>query len=668
MLALIICSLLMNPAHAAPKDLLPVPARIQVTKGFVPLKAGFGIALRGAEDSRLRAAAQRFLERTRTASGVTGEIRNEKEATLVIEAAEAGRAAQSWQEDESYRLRAAGRTITLRAPNPLGVIRGLETLTQLVEAGQGSARVPAVAIEDRPRFAWRGLLLDSCRHWLPVEAIYRTLEGMAAVKMNVLHWHLSDDQGFRFESRVYPKLHEQGSDGKFYTQEQIRAVVAFARERGIRVIPEFDVPGHSTSWFVGHPELASLPGSYAIERAFGVFDPSLDPTRESTYEFLDRLFGEVAGLFPDEYFHIGGDEVTGRQWDQSPAIQEFKRARGFAANHDLQTYFNSRVLQILTRHGKKMAGWDEILHPGLPLDVAVQSWRGTDSLVEAARRGYAGVMSFGYYLDHMLPASLHYQVDPLPAGHGLTPAQQKLILGGEACIWAEYVTAENLDSRIWPRAGAIAERLWSPRATRDLGDLYRRLPILSERLEKRGLGHRRERAAYLARLVAPEGLPALEILADVVEPVKFIQRRSRPYTSLTALDHLVDALPAEAEGARLFARDVAAWLRDRRNARLEASLRERLTRWRDNDPALKPFLERSPVAADILPVSRDLGLLGLTGLEALEYVTGRKTPNVMWLEKARYRLVRTHEAKADVHQALADALRPLIEAVRLPRE
>ena len=309
-------------------------------------------------------------------------------ATLSIECAAAGSAYPKLGEDESYSLEVGAQHATLKANTVLGAIRGLETILQLVSANQGGYFLPLVSIQDKPRFAWRGLMIDVSRHWQPVEVVKRNIDGLAAVKMNVFHWHLTDDQGFRVESKRFPKLQEMGSDGLYYTQEQVREVIAYAADRGIRVIPEFDMPGHTTSWFVGYPDLASAPGPYHIERKFGIFDPAMDPTREETYRFLDGFLGEMAELFPDEYIHIGGDENNGKQWKANPRIQEFMLKHGLKDAPALQAYFNQRVLKILQKHGKKMIGWDEVLTPDLPKDVVVQSWRGTKSLADGAKRGY----------------------------------------------------------------------------------------------------------------------------------------------------------------------------------------------------------------------------------------------------------------------------------------
>jgi len=243
-------------------------------------------------------------------------------------------------EDESYQLTITENQVTLKAETDIGALRGLETFLQLLSVDEKGYYFPAVVINDAPRFPWRGLLIDVSRHFMPVEVIKRNLDGMAAVKMNVFHWHLADDQGFRVECQSWPKLHELGSDGFYYTRAQIKEIIAYAADRGIRVIPEFDVPAHATSWLVAYPELGSAPGPYSLERRWGIKDPIMDPTKEFTYEFLDKFFAEMAALFPDEYFHIGGDENNGNHWNTNDHIQQFMKDNNIPDNHALQTYFN----------------------------------------------------------------------------------------------------------------------------------------------------------------------------------------------------------------------------------------------------------------------------------------------------------------------------------------
>ena len=357
-------------------------------------------------------------------------------------------------------------------------------------------------------------MFDVGRHFIPLDVLRRNVDGMEAVKMNVFHWHLSENQGFRIESKKFPKLHELGSDNLYYTQDEVRDFIAYARERGIRVVPEFDMPGHSTAWFVGYPDLASGPGPYQIERKWGVMDPAMDPTNEKTYKFLDDFIGEMAKVFPDHFFHIGGDEVNGKQWDANPKIQEFKKAHNIADNKNLQAYFSQRVQKLVTKHGKAVVGWDEVFIPGVPKDIVIQSWRGQASLAEAASQGYRGILSNGYYIDLGWSAARHYAVDPMGgAAANLTPEQQKLILGGEATMWSEYVNAENMDSRVWPRSAAIAERLWSPQSVTDVASMYARMHAESARLELLDLTHHSYYRSMLQRIAgaaSPDEFEALK--------------------------------------------------------------------------------------------------------------------------------------------------------------
>ena len=438
-------------------------------------------------------------------------LASEGAATFLIECKAAGRSTPSLEDDETYSLEVSEKQIVLKAETVVGAVRGLETFLQLLTSDRDGYYVPTVSIQDKPRFRWRGLLFDSSRHFQPLDVIKRTLDGMAAVKLNVFHWHLTDDQGFRVESKRFPKLHQLGSDGKYYTHQQITDVIAYAAERGIRVMPEFDMPGHATSWLVGYPELGSATGPYSIERQPGIMQPTLDPTREDVYRFLDSFLGEMAALFPDEYIHIGGDENEGKQWDANPQIQAFKKQRGIKDNHGLQAYFTTRVAQLVEKHGKKAMGWDEILNPDLPKGVVVHSWRGPESLAEGVRKGYLGVLSAGYYIDLSYPAANHYTVDPVAPGAKLSPEEEARILGGEATMWSEYVSTETIDSRIWPRTAAIAERFWSPRTVTDVDDMYRRLAITSVRLEELGLAHEKNFRMLLRRMVGSHDIAPLEI-------------------------------------------------------------------------------------------------------------------------------------------------------------
>src|SRR5579872_1558831 len=437
----LLCALLSGAARAD-WNLMPLPSQITAGQGKLKVDQSFRVALTGYREPRLERAASRLVSHIERLTGIpiSAELApNPSQATLEIATTNASLPVQKLDEDESYRLEVTPTHARITAPNPLGAMHGMETFLQLIAAGTDSFSAPTVDINDRPRFGWRGTMLDVSRHWMPVSVVHRTLDAMAAVKLNVFHWHLSDDQGFRVESRVFPKLNEFGSDGHFYTQQQVHEIIEYARDRGIRVVPEFDMPGHATAWFVAYPELASGPGPYSIERKWGIFDPAIDPTREEPYQFLDGLIAEVTSLFPDDYFHIGGDEVNGNQWKANPRIRDFMSTHNMKTTEELQASFSRRVIPMVTKYGKKVIGWDEILSPDLPAGTVIQSWRGQKSLAEASRLGFAGILSAPYYLDLMHSAADHYAGDPLEKeSAALTDEQKARILGGESCMWVEY--------------------------------------------------------------------------------------------------------------------------------------------------------------------------------------------------------------------------------------
>jgi hexosaminidase len=648
-------------------DLLPVPAEIAPAEGRLAIDAGFRVALAGYGEPRLERAALRFLRRLVARTGIPlPQVLSKEKGTLTVRCERAGEAVQSPAEDESYVLEIRSGSAELRSVTPVGALRGMETFLQLVAAGRDGHAAPALTIKDRPRFPWRGLMIDACRHWQPLDVIKRNLDGMASVKLNVLHWHLTEDQGFRVESKRYPRLHGMGSEGNFYSQEDVRDILEYARERGIRVVAEFDMPGHTGSWFVGHPELASARGPFALERKYGINDHCMDPSREALYAFLDGFIGEMAALFPDAYLHIGGDEVNGRIWNTNPSILAFKRKHGMESNHDLQAYFNSRLLPIVQKHGKKMVGWDEILHPNLPKSSLIHSWRGQDSLARAAREGYSGILSFGYYLDLAHPASAHYAVDPLDKeASKLSPEEQSRILGGEACMWSEWVTADNIDSRIWPRAAAVAERLWSPRGTRDAADMYRRLELVARQLEWLGLTHRTGPRRMLARLAGSEAVEPLEVLARVLEPVKdYARSQARSYTSLTPLNRLVDAVQPESDQGRAFNADVEQALAGGKEAEAaRAAVRESLLLWNGNHARLEPMLRGSFLLAEAAPLSSDLSSAAALGLAALEASFAGKLPGASWKQDSLALLDRARKPRAEVSLVVLSGIRKLVGAV-----
>jgi len=650
---------------------MPWPAKVKTfpASQHLLIDTSFAVGLDNHADARLRTTVALFLNDLRRHTGMLPldfSITSPGKAQLAIRSDHASKEVPELGEDESYTLEVTPAGAELGAPTTLGVMRGLQTLLQLVETTPQGFAVPAVVIEDKPRFPWRGLMIDSSRHFIPVDVIKRNLDAMAAVKLNVLHWHLSDNQGFRVESKRFPKLHGMGSDGLFYTQDQVRGITAYARDRGIRVVPEFDMPGHSTAWFVGYPDLASAPGPYSVERKWGVFDPAMDPTRESTYKFLDEFIGEMSGLFPDQFFHIGGDEVNGKQWDANPRIQRFIRVHELKDNAGLQAYFNARVQKLVAKNGKTMEGWDEILRPDLPKSIVIQSWRGQKSLADAAQQGYRGLLSYGYYIDLMNSAASHYVVDPLAdAAATLSPADTQKILGGEACMWAEYVSAENVDSRIWPRTAAIAERLWSPQNVTNVNSMYERLDHVNDWLNAYGVTQNTNYDVMLRRTAGTDDISALRTLTDVVEPVKGYSRANLATTeptALTPLNRMVDAARPESAAARRFSALVDAFISGQEKPVTEPQIRALLTEWRDNREKLRPVAENSALVQEVLPVSQNLSALGTAGLQALDYLDrGEKAPDD-WKTQQLAIVQQAFEPKAQVLLMVAPAVQKLIQA------
>src|SRR6266568_537686 len=630
-------------------NLMPMPASVQAGTGQLPITQSFSVAVTGSQDALLDGEVQRFEEQLSRQTGIPFRAKAGATPTLQIHAEKGREAVQKLGEDESYELTVADSGAKLTAPTTLGVLRGLQTFLQLVQITPSGFAAPAVTIKDQPRFPWRGLLIDVSRHFIPIEVLKRNLDGMAAVKMNVLHWHLSDDQGFRVESKKFPKLTGMGSDGMFYTQAEIREFIAYAHDRGIRVMPEFDIPGHSRSWFLGYPELSSGSGPYTLEGGGPgpYIDPIMDPTRESTYKFLEKFIAEMAKLFPDAYFHIGGDEVDGKQWDANPKIQAFIHAHGMKNNQDLQAYFNQRLQKIVAKNHKTMVGWDEILHPNLPKTIVVHSWRGQASLAAAAKQGYRGLLSFGYYIDLMWPAARHYAVDPMAdAAATLTPEEKGLILGGEACQWAEWVTPENIDSHIWPRNAVIAERLWSPQDVKDVPSMYARMNAVSLDLEWLGLTHRSARMHMLHRMAGPADITALRVLADVVEPVKDYNRwndAKGPIDCHAPLTRMIDAAYPESDTARHFSDLVQTFVQSGyKDQAAEGQIRMWLATWRDNDARLHPLLAQTFFLQEDVPLSQDLSALGAAGLQALDYLDKAQPAPDSWKTQ---QLALTEQAK-----------------------
>jgi len=659
-------------------NLMPVPEKIIKMDGSFRLDTAFTITINGNPDNRLYNAATRAL---RHLSGLTGFFLSQDFVTepkakgtgstdkseFIINCKNPGKL--GIKEDESYTLSITPSKIELSAETDLGAIHGLQTFLQLLSSDNNGYYFPAVKIIDKPRFQWRGLMIDVSRHFMPVEVIKRNLDAMTYLKMNVLHLHLSDNQGFRVECKSFPKLTELGSDGLFFTQAQIKDIISYADDRGIRIIPEFDIPGHSTSWLVAYPEFSSQSKEQReknpenkIERDWGVFDPVFNPTIEGTYKFFDKFFEEMAGLFPDAYMHIGGDENNGVDWSKNKSIQKFMASHHFKTTEQLQTYFNQQILKILTRHHKIMIGWDEILQPDMPNNIIIQSWRGQAALYDAARKGYMGILSNGYYIDLCQPASFHYLNDPIPADSVLSESAFKNILGGEATMWAELVTPETVDSRIWPRTAAIAERLWSPGSVKDVNDMYRRLEIINYKLEDYGVTQLKNYDVLLRRLTNGGDITALKSFTDVVEPLKGYTRGGQGvhYTSYSPYTRVVDAASPESEISREFRNLVDEYVSGNKEA--EVKIVSIMNGWKDNYSKLSETIQSSPVLKEMLPMALNLKLLSDAGLEAVNFISKNQKPEADWLTQKSNLLDASKKSYGQCELPVTSAFEKLFKA------
>ncbi len=649
---------------------MPYPEKVEVKTGKFKVDKNFKLKITGKPNNRIYAYATRVLMRLSNRTGLffsQGVIKPNDTTTSInftINCKTSGKV--QLNENESYKLMISGEKIELSAENDLGAIRGMETLLQLLANDKDGYYFPALEITDSPRFPWRGLMIDVSRHFMPVDVIKRNIDGMALVKMNVLHLHLCDDQGFRIESKTFPKLHELGSNGQYFTQVQIKDIINYADERGIRVVPEFDMPGHATSWFPAYPELASAKKDYSIETGFGVFDPTMDPTKPSTYTFLAAFIKEMAQLFPDEYFHIGGDENNGKQWNENADIQKFKTAKGFKTNHELQSYFNRELLKTLTQCKKKMMGWDEIFQPELPKSIVIQSWRGKEYMVKAAKQGYQTILSNGYYIDLCQNTDFHYNNDPVPTDAGLTAEESKYILGGECTMWAELVTPETVDSRIWNRSAAIAERFWSPQSVKDVNEMHRRLEIISIQLEEVGLLHIKNRDMMMRRLLGSDDISALKTFVNAIEPVKGYKRHSVGYKFTTAspFSRIADIAIPDAPNVRKFANAVETYLVTKDDL-LKRAIFAQLVIWTECYKKLKPQIDKTPVLKEIEEHIKDFDILAKIALDALFLIDKNSKTTVEWRNSSLENIERIKKAKYETELNILPAIEKMVLKLEL---
>jgi hexosaminidase len=666
-------------------NLMPWPQKIELSEGSFALTKNFKVNVKGAPNARIFVGVSNFLRRLDGRTGlffnqgfVTG-LNEVPEAQLQINCIRSGKI--ELYEDESYLLDVTSNKITINATTDIGALHGLETLLQLLQNNTSSFYFPVSKTSDFPRFTWRGLMIDGARHFMPIDVIKRNIDGLAAVKMNVFHWHLVDDQGWRIEMKKHPKLTEMASDGNYYTQEEIKNVVKYAADRGILVVPEIDVPGHGSAILTAYPEIGSKAvvlnvgngekgqqfkqiQSYTLERNAGIFTPTLDPSNPKTYELLSSIFDEVCPLFPGKFFHIGGDENEGKDWDSNPKIQEFKKKHNLANNHELQTYFTMQLIPMLKKHNKVLMGWEEIMTKNMSKEAIIHSWRpnedigGENSLANAAKGGYKTVLSNGFYIDLMYGVENHYSVDPMPKGVVLTEEQKARILGGEATMWTELATPATIDSRIWPRTAAIAERLWSNESVTDISSLRKRLKTVSFRLEELGLTHLKSKEGLLRNISNNQKSDALLDFSNVCEPLKGYTRNNggTEYQMYSPLTLFADACTPDASDALEFNQAVTNYLNNK-SIENQTAVVSYLNKWIKMDSDLNSLSANAPLVQPLLPLSKSLNDIAkqlLLKIDKKENVDAATLNNL--LEKCN------SKDHADVELAVYNSLKKLVHA------
>lgn len=633
----------------AEASLMPLPRTVETQNGMLRIEGAVSSVVSGCGAAMIPGAIKRF---ERDFAALVGTPLGGAQTHLKIRCLAADPNLLTLEAREAYRLDVTADGVTIDADGETGVVRALATLRQLVSRDASGPVLPYIRIDDRPRFAWRGLMIDTARHFMSIAALERQIDAMELAKLNVLHLHLSDNEAFRVESRRYPRLTSVAAHGEYYTEEQIRGLVGYAGERAVRIVPEFDVPGHCLAVLSAYLELgvAPLNPDDPLLQAKAV----LNPASEETYRFLEGLLAEMTPLFPDRYFHVGGDEVSDIAWKDSTAVEELKKAQGLTSKPEVEAWFHKRVRAMLAARDKTTIGWDEMADGPLPKDVVIECWRSSNPVSTATAKGHRAIVAAGYYLDHLRPADMLYAVDPLdpvaftllsqqelaiarrnPAMAALlsdglaakplsplTPEQEELVLGGEGAMWTELVSDEMLDGRVWPRALTLGERFWSPASVRDPEDMYRRLLPAMDQLRALGLLDEARRERMVARL-APDAPDTINKLVGLVAPVRLYSRRHTPKNGgEQELIELADAAYTDGSAARRFRVEVAKYLGGDRP--LSALLRADLAEWRDNEAAFSKVAAGRPLLEAAIPTARDIAALGNLGLAALDTIESGK--------------------------------------------
>lgn len=506
---LVFLFILANLQTVAALDIIPQPEKVRLLNGNFTLKDNTTIIIQ--DDDFASASVGNYLAQQIEA------ISGKKPALKIDPKDRAGNGLVLLKIDknlkalgeEGYHLKISKMSITLSALKPAGLFYGVQTLKQMMPFKTRSAiKIKCAQIEDKPRYKWRGFMIDCCRHFMTTDLIKRYIDLLALYKMNVLHWHLTEDQGWRLQIKGYPRLTEIGAwreenghrYGGFYTQDEVREIVAYAQSRYVMIVPEIEIPGHSTAALAAYPQFSCFQKPLSVVSQWGVFKDVYCPGKEETFEFLQNVLQQVCDLFPSPYIHIGGDEVPKDHWKKCPDCQRRIKEEGLKDENELQGYMTKRIEKYLQSLGRNIIGWDEILEGGVSKTAIVQSWRGMEGAIEGASHGNYVISSpwdYTYFYCPQQKGEAKYSFNTInsldrvysfePTPTELTPEQSKYVMGGEACMWTEYTYEFEVDRQVFPRLCALSEALWSPKDTRNFTDFSRRLDAHYPRLDSLGV-------------------------------------------------------------------------------------------------------------------------------------------------------------------------------------
>jgi hexosaminidase len=570
-------------------SLMPFPQKLEQFQGTIAISKNSTVKYIGKRTELIDHAIERFVNRANQLSAVKLKPINTQQSAL-IQIQKVSKEILGINNAEAYSIQ-IDTTIRIEAISDIGILYALETLNQLEQRNSIGIQFPKLKIIDWPTYSWRGMMVDVARHFIPMDVMKRNVDAMAAVKYNTLHIHIADDEGFRIESKQYPKLYLNGSNGKYYTQKEMIDFVQYCKERGIEVYAEFDLPGHSQSWFAGYPSLAAEKKNYQPGPRFKIegdkpvnlmslmqmmnttATPTMDVSMEETYQFLDNLSKEMKPLFSKSFMHMGLDENNGVAWKNNPSIEKFMKDKGFESTHELQNYFAERFSKIIEKNGMIPMAWEESFHKGLNKNIVIQVWKPslmgpTISIDTITNNGNKVIASRGFYLDVFMPAYYHYlNADFIKVN------SNNQFLGGEAAIWTELVDEHNFERRVWPRAAVIAERLWSSSTLQDVDGMYTRLNSINDYLDRIGLKH-----------ISNNKNQDIKEVLSVITPLKGYKKimalMTKPTSSQTSTFlQISDTIPVDANAKWIFRADVKKYLQDPsfENAN---NIKEQLAQWK----------------------------------------------------------------------------------------